>query len=168
MIGSVKVELLVGFSHALELLSAVHVLLESEDELVDVALRASTTRFGTAILITESILPIIFVAGVMTRGPNLTISAARRLSMFGEASLLPICRLREDLGERARRKPVETGVLSFRGRNNWYCDYDKGESFRNRLRYGRFVKSSVHNMIAILLKRHKTADEDRQMHQKAT
>ena len=112
MIGSVKVELLVGFSHALELLSAAHVLLESDDELVDVALRASTTRFGTAILITESILPIIFVAGVMTRGPNLTISIARRLSMFGEASPLPIVGF-EDLGERARRKQLSLAYYRF-------------------------------------------------------
>lgn len=90
MIGNEKVEELVGFSQTPELLSAAQVLPESDDELVDVALRGSTTRFGTAILIIDSILPIIFVAGVATRGPNLTISAACRLSMFGEASLLPI------------------------------------------------------------------------------
>jgi hypothetical protein len=90
MIGNVNVEELVGFSHTPELLFAAQVLPESDDELVEVALRGSTTRFGTAILIIDSILPIIFDAGVGTRGPNPTISAAGRLSIFGEASLLPI------------------------------------------------------------------------------
>jgi hypothetical protein len=83
---------LIGFSQAAELLFAAQVLEESEDELVVVAaLRGSTTRFGTAILIMDSILPIIFDSAAATRGPNLTISATRRPSMFGgEASQLPI------------------------------------------------------------------------------
>ena len=89
--GNVNVEELVGFSHTAELLSGAHVLPESDDELVVVAaLRGSTTRFGTAILIIDSILPIIFDSAAAIRGPNLTIPAACRLSMFGEASLLPI------------------------------------------------------------------------------
>jgi hypothetical protein len=92
MMGSVNVEELVDFSHGPELLSAAQVLPESDDELVDVALRGSTTRFGTAILIIDSILPIIFVAGVATRGPNLTISSACRLSMVGRGKPVANCR----------------------------------------------------------------------------
>lgn len=103
MIGRVNVELLVGFSHAPELLSDAQVLPESDDELVDVALRGSTTRFGTAILSIESIRPIIFVAGVTTRGPSLIISAACILFMFGEASLLPIVGLARTWARAGRR-----------------------------------------------------------------
>ena len=89
--GNVNVEELVGFSHTAELLLAEHVLPESDDELVVVAaLRGSTTRFGTAILIIDSILPIIFDSAAAIRGPNLKIPAASGLSMFGKTSLSPI------------------------------------------------------------------------------
>lgn len=86
-----NVEELTGFWQAAELLPAAQVLEEPEDELVVAALRGSTTRFGTAILIIDSILPIIFDSAAAIRGPKPTISAAaRRLSMFGgEATQLP-------------------------------------------------------------------------------
>ena len=91
MMGNVYVPEPSDFSHGPELLPGAQVLEESDDELVVVALRASTTRLDTAKLIIDSILPIIFVAGVATRGPSPTTSAPRRLSMLGEeASLLPI------------------------------------------------------------------------------
>jgi hypothetical protein len=90
MIGNVNVDELVGFSHAAELLLGAQVLPPSTDELVVVAaLRGSTTRVGTAILIIDSILPTISDSAAASRGPNLTIFAACRTSMFGEPSPLP-------------------------------------------------------------------------------
>lgn len=114
MIGNVNVDWLVGFSHSAELLLAAQVLPPFEDELVVVAaLRGSTTLFGTAILIIDSILPIIFDSAVAIRGPSLTIFAACTLSMFGEANRLPIVR-GEDQASGGRCKTIESGVLSSR------------------------------------------------------
>ena len=76
MMGIVKVDELTGFSHAPELLSAAQVLEESDEEAVDVAaLRASTTRFGTAIFMIDSITPTCSVSAIASavRGPSLTI-----------------------------------------------------------------------------------------------
>ena len=71
MMGIVKVDELTGSSHAF-----VPQLLEDvDDEDVDVeSARGSTTRSGTAISITASILPSLATG---TRGPSLTIFARR-------------------------------------------------------------------------------------------
>lgn len=90
IIGIENAPLLTGFWQILELLPGAQVLPPTDDEVVVAALRGSTTLFGTAILIIDSILPIIFDSAAASRGPSLTISATCRLSMFGEASLLPI------------------------------------------------------------------------------
>jgi hypothetical protein len=88
MIGNVNVDELTDFWHLAEVSLAAQVL---EDELVVVvaALRASTTLSGTARLITDSILPIMFDSAAAIRGPSLLIFAAC-LSMPGAAILLPI------------------------------------------------------------------------------
>lgn len=88
--GNVNVELLTGFWQRLELLPGAQVLPPSDDEVVVAALRGSTTRSGIAILIIDSIFPIIFDSAAAIRGPRLRIPAACRLYMFGAASLLPI------------------------------------------------------------------------------
>ena len=72
----------------------------------------ATSPAGALVDATRHKRAVIFVAGVMTRGPNLTISIARRLSMFGEASPLPIVGF-EDLGERARRKQLSLAYYRF-------------------------------------------------------
>ena len=80
MMGIVKVDELTGFSHDPESLLAAQVLEESDDEAVDVAvLRGSTTRFGTAIFMIDSITPTCSVCAIGTavRAPSLTIFVCR-------------------------------------------------------------------------------------------
>ena len=91
MIGIVNVDELTGFWHLAELSLAEQVLDEDELDVV-AALRGSTTLSGTAILIIDSILPIMFRSAAAIRGPSLSIFAAY-LSMVAEANPLPIvCR----------------------------------------------------------------------------
>jgi hypothetical protein len=65
------------------LLLAAQVLPPFEEELVVVAaLRGSTTLFGTAIFIIDSILPIMFDSAAAIRGASLRIFASSALFMF--------------------------------------------------------------------------------------
>jgi hypothetical protein len=77
--GSVKVDEVTGFSHALapQLLVAV-----AEEEVVVAACRGSMARSGRATFAIDSIL--LRTCG--TRGPNLIIFAASPFSMLAEAS----------------------------------------------------------------------------------
>ena len=79
--GNVNVELLTGFSQRLESEFALQEVAEAvEEEVVVESCRGSTTRFGTAIFMIDSILPSGSVTGI--RGPNMTGCAARRLSIL--------------------------------------------------------------------------------------
>ena len=75
IIGIVNVDELTGFSHCAELLPAAHVLPEDELDVV-AALRGSTTLSGTAILIIDSILPIMSRSVAAIRAPSVTILTA--------------------------------------------------------------------------------------------